>query len=125
MCLEFEVCDCIVLTCLVSRFCLTVDPKKNNVIFFYYYPILLMYITGYTVTTAQLLRSDTNYIIAGAPRANLNGSVSRNVLFNIMQLCDWSILKILPETTNQQAFGIFEAFTLTSILAMIKSNFNF
>ncbi|KAL4222565.1 integrin [Mactra antiquata] len=33
------------------------------------------WLIGYTVTTAKLIRSDVNYIIAGAPRANLNGSV--------------------------------------------------
>lgn len=31
---------------------------------------------GYTVATARLVNADVNFIIAGAPRANLNGSVS-------------------------------------------------
>ncbi|XP_053373891.1 integrin alpha-2-like [Mercenaria mercenaria] len=33
------------------------------------------WLIGYTVTSARLYRTNTNYIIAGAPRANLNGSV--------------------------------------------------
>ncbi|XP_060600943.1 integrin alpha-2-like [Ruditapes philippinarum] len=33
------------------------------------------WLIGYTVTSARLIRTNANYIIAGAPRANLNGSV--------------------------------------------------
>lgn len=33
------------------------------------------WLIGYAVATARLIRSDVNYIIAGAPRAHLNGAV--------------------------------------------------